>query len=251
MIASLPMYDRPELRMETDALWAEIRDALRRRGEPAPERLTRDTPVLWSHWQDPDLVFSQTCGMPYRTRLHGHVTLLGTPDFGLPACPPGYYRSILVMRRLFATNMPSEWGKLRLAVNDFSSQSGWAAPQNYMAGHGFSFNKTVETGAHQASVAAVIAGEADIASIDAQTWRLMCRFDDPLSALVKVGETPPTPGLPYITRIGAPANLYRAAVDEAIARLAPRTRRSLGLLGFTQIPASAYCAVPTPDLLEN
>ena len=64
----------------------------------APEGLQRDPDDLWSQWTSPDLVFSQTCGFPYRARLHGSVTLIGTPDFGVEDCPPGYYRSVLVAR---------------------------------------------------------------------------------------------------------------------------------------------------------
>ena len=37
-IAALPMYDWPEVRGETDALWVKIRDALQARGIAAPDR---------------------------------------------------------------------------------------------------------------------------------------------------------------------------------------------------------------------
>ena len=98
MIASLPMYDRPDLAHQTAALWELIRDALRAEGVAAPDTLTPAPADLFQHWQVPDLVLSQTCGFPYRTRLHGHVTLIGTPDYGLEGCPPGHYRSVIVAR---------------------------------------------------------------------------------------------------------------------------------------------------------
>ena len=92
-LASLPMYDRPETAAANDRYWQAIRTRL---GE-GPETLTR-TGELWEHWLAPDLVLSQTCGYPYRARLHGQVTLVGTPDYGLDGCPPGHYRSIFVAR---------------------------------------------------------------------------------------------------------------------------------------------------------
>ena len=95
MIAALPMYDRPETAAATDRYWGLIRDGLRAREIEAPDDLTR-TDDLWTLWQSPDLVLAQTCGLPFRARLHGQVQLVGTPDFGLPGCAPGYYNSVII-----------------------------------------------------------------------------------------------------------------------------------------------------------
>ena len=89
MIASLGMYDRPETAAANDRLWAGIRDGLRSHGIAAPDTLTRGANAYWDAWTAADLVFSQTCGFPFRARLHDHVTLIGTPDYGLPDCPDG------------------------------------------------------------------------------------------------------------------------------------------------------------------
>jgi len=93
MIASLGMYDRPETMAANDRLWALVRDGLRARGIAAPEALTRGAGAYWQAWEDPALVLSQTCGFPYRAKLHGKVTLVASPDYGLQGCPPGYYCS--------------------------------------------------------------------------------------------------------------------------------------------------------------
>ena len=42
MIASLAMYDWPELHQANDALWAKLRDAIIARGGDAPAELSRD-----------------------------------------------------------------------------------------------------------------------------------------------------------------------------------------------------------------
>ena len=60
MIASLPMYDRPELLWATDALWEAIANRLNEFGIRAPSRLTRciNYEVLW---ENSDLIMSMTC----------------------------------------------------------------------------------------------------------------------------------------------------------------------------------------------
>ena len=55
MHASLPMYDRPETRAETDRFWALTRDALRDRGIAAPDALTRSVANPWELWKSPEL----------------------------------------------------------------------------------------------------------------------------------------------------------------------------------------------------
>lgn len=71
MIAALGMYDRAEVQPSNDRLWALIRVGLRATGLAVPDALTRGEGAYWPAWQSPDLVLSQTCGFPYRARLHG------------------------------------------------------------------------------------------------------------------------------------------------------------------------------------
>lgn len=243
MIASLAMYDWPQVAAEHDRLWSLIRDALADEGIDAPEALTRNG-SLWDIWESPDLLLGQTCGMPYRTRLHGHVTLVGTLDYALPDAPPGYYYSQLITR----ADEPGEvldFIDRTLAFNGQDSQSGWAAPQNHVAP--LTFKHTRHTGAHRDSAHAVADGRADIAAIDAVTWRLIVTHMPELAAKLRViGHTDPTPGLPLITAAHRdPAPLARA-VPTAVTSLSPADRDALGICGLTTIPASAYVSVPTP-----
>ena len=245
MIASLAMYDWPQVHAEHDRLWSLIRAALAEEGIAAPERLTRDA-SLWTLWESPDLLLGQTCGMPFRTRLHGRVSLVATPDYALPGAAPGWYYSVFVVRR----DDPGEAHDFidrTLAFNGQDSQSGWAAPQNEMARRGLSFTLTRHTGAHRDSARAVAEGRADIAAIDAASWRLIeAHHPEIASRLRVVSHTRPTPGLPLITAAGRdPAPIARATAA-AIAALAPADRAALGLRGLVTIPAEAYLAVPTP-----
>ncbi len=245
MIASLPMYDWQELAPAHDALWVQIHQALTSAGLPAPDRLDREI-GLWEAWENPELLLGQTCGMPYRTRLHDHVRLVGTLDYGLPDSPAGFYYSELVVRADEPAPL-SDITQLRLAYNSHDSQSGWAAPQNFAAQRGERFTRTLPTGAHRESALAVAEGRADIAALDAVTWRLIRRYmPDLASALRVMARTDTTPGLPLITALTCDSGQIAAAVETAIASLAESTRQDLGLKGLTQIPASVYLAVPTP-----
>ena len=154
MIASLPMYDRPETAGANDRFWRAIASALRDRGVAAPAALDRKRD-LWDTWLSPDLVLSQTCGFPYRARLHGKVTLVATPVLDLPGVPPGHYYSALVARRGGARRAFADFDGAALAYNDPMSQSGWAAPEAHARAAGIAFGRFLETGSHRASARAV------------------------------------------------------------------------------------------------
>lgn len=246
MIAALPMYDRPELTGATDRYWALIRDGLRLRGMDAPEALQRVDAELMPQWLAPDLVLSQTCGFPYRAALHGKVRLIGTPDFGVEGCPPGYYRSMFIARADDPRAGLAAFDGVAMAYNDGLSQSGWAAPQTHAAALGLHFPAGVLTGSHAASLLAVAEGRADLAALDAVTFRLLAK-SDPAAALVKVvALTDPTPGLPYICAEAVDADAVFDAIAAAIPALGDADRAALGLRGLCRIPAGAYLSVPTP-----
>lgn len=250
MIASLGMYDRPETMAANDRLWALVRDGLRARGIAAPEALTRGAGAYWQAWEDPALVLSQTCGFPYRARLHGKVTLVATPDYGLEGCPPGYYCSVFVARADDARHLPEFRGS-RFAYNEALSQSGWAAAQNHAATMGFAFAPLVETGSHRGSALAVAEGRADLACLDALTWALLQRWDPAAALLREVARTAPTPALPYIAAKGADAEATFAALVAAVAQLSPEDRNTLSLRGVARIAPERYLAVPIPPTPEQ
>lgn len=245
MIASLGMYDRPETAAANDRLWAMVRDGLRARGIAAPDGLTRGEGAYWAAWQAPDLVLSQTCGLPYRARLHGKVTLVATPDHGLPGCPPGHYRSVIVVRADDPRGV-SDLNGARLAFNEGLSQSGWAAACDFAAGHGLTLTPEPATGSHRASARMVAEGRADLAAIDAVTFALLSRWEPWVAGLRVLAETPPRPALPYISAPGADAAAIAAALSDAVGGLCAADRDLLCLRGILRLPAEAYVAIPLP-----
>ena len=245
MIASLAMYDWPALRAPTGRLWAGIRDRLRKAGIDAPEALERARPFM-EVWQAPDLVFSQTCGRPYRLHLKDRVALVGTPDYGLPGCPPGHYNSVFVVRAREARTDLADFADARFAFNETLSQSGWATPRAHARARGFRFDNTVESGGHARSAAMVAAGEADIAALDALSWEMIKRYE-PFSLELRVLErSEPTPGLPYIAGRELERRAVFAAAEAAIAALSPEDRACLRLRALVAIPKPAYMALPDP-----
>lgn len=242
MIAHLGMYDLPKANA---ALWSAIRSEL----GYGPEALTNSQDV-WSIWTSPDLLFSQTCGFPFRARLHPNVHLIGTPDYALPGCPAGYYRSLFIKRTSDPRRSLPAMDGARFAYNEPLSQSGWAGPIHHMLRLGTRPGALLQTGAHAASLRAVQGGEADFAGLDALTWTLLERAGETADTEV-FAQTDPTPALPFITGPnGDPAALAQAT-RAAIETLPALVRDTLHLRALVQIPAADYLAIPTPPPPED
>ncbi|MCR9107315.1 hypothetical protein [Marivita sp. XM-24bin2] len=239
-VASLPMYWRAENAGAWRAFWSVVQDSAKAEGITLPDltdpaALPKD---LEQHWTDPDLVLSMTCGLPLRSFLRGKVRYVGTLDFGL-GTPFGHYQS-QVIARMGLSGPPR-----RLAYNSGDSQSGWAAAQDLPVIS--EITETVPTGAHAASLAAVAEGRADIACIDAITWRLLERFDPNASRITRVGRTRPTPGLPLITALAADPIPLRAALRTATERFKPDDPADLGgRMTFCVLDEQDYYSEPIP-----
>ncbi|MGV6812400.1 MAG: phosphate/phosphite/phosphonate ABC transporter substrate-binding protein [Brevirhabdus sp.] len=238
MIASLPMYDRPETAAANDRLFAALRDRL----ADGPDTLSRGGDP-WEDWRAPNLLISQTCGYPYRARLHRQVSLIGAGDHRLEGCAPGHYCSVFVARDAAPL---AAFQDGCFAYNDALSQSGWAAPMVHAAQAGVGFGPLVHTGAHRESARAVAEGRADIAALDAVSWTMMQRWDGFATGLCVVARTAPTPALPFITApTRDPARLF-TALSDTVAALSQDDRDTLCLHGLVRVEAAAYLSVPTP-----
>jgi ABC-type phosphate/phosphonate transport system substrate-binding protein len=246
MIANLMMYRRPELNEAHAQLWRFIHARLSDLGVASPETLSQDAEEFFV-WKHPDLVLSQTCGMPYRMWLHDKVQLVGTPDYGLPDCPAGYYRSAIVVRADDPRTQVSAFKYATFAYNQTFSQSGYAAPFWHVKPHGFWFENRLQTEQHLESASAVARGRADIAALDGVTWRNIEKYELFATELRVLEWTTPTPGLPLITALGQDAGLIFQAVQGAIGDLAEDSCELLGIQSFVKIPKDAYLNVPNQD----
>ena len=230
-VAFLPMYAVRGTNRHADTLWRCLRDSIRSSGIEAPEQVAHFESRL-KGWLHPELILSQTCGLPYITKLCGSVALVGTPDYGVEDCPPGFYHSTLVVSSADRRTHLSEFLGSTLAVNGTDSQSGYGAimlASAPFARGGRFFERAVHTGSHETSMRLVAKGLADIAAIDSVTWRMSRQFDPSTSGLKPIGTTEPTPGLPFIAATGkADAKLFDA-VRTGIATLPEETRQAFGL----------------------
>ena len=237
MYAALPMYDIAPLSAVTDLLWAGIRDRLRASGIDAPPALTRDGECA-NGWLRPDLLLSQACGLPYVRHLQGKVRLVGAVDHGLAGIAPGHYCSRIVVRRsdlAAGLRQIADYRGRRCAYNSADSQSGAGAMRHLvlpLLRQGRFFATGLQTGSHVASISAVADGRADIAAIDALSWRLAERHLSEAAALAVIASTEPTPGLPLITASDGPAALLFAAISGALAALTPGQRDAIGIQGL-------------------
>jgi ABC-type phosphate/phosphonate transport system substrate-binding protein len=246
-VAFLPMYAVRGTRQHADTLWNCLRDSIRKSGIEAPEHVAQFAPRL-EGWLHPDLILGQTCGLPYITRLCNSVELIGTPDYGVEGCPPGFYHSTLVASSADKRNHLSEFLGGTLAINGMDSQSGYGAIMGAsapFARRGRFFERAIHTGSHEASMQLVAKGVADIAAIDSVTWRMSRQFDPNTSSLKPIGTTEPTPGLPFIAAAGKPGAKLFDAVRSGIASLAEATRQAFGLRDLLPLRKRDYEVIKT------
>jgi ABC-type phosphate/phosphonate transport system substrate-binding protein len=244
-VAFLPMYAVRGANGHAEELWRCLRDSIRNSGIEAPEQVARFEPRL-KGWLHPELILGQTCGLPYITELCGSVELVGTPDYGVEGCPPGFYHSTLVAASADKRNHLSEFLGGTLAVNGRDSQSGYGAimlASAPFARGGRFFGRAIRTGSHEASTQLVAKGVADIAAIDSVTWRMSRQFDPGISGLKSIGTTEPTPGLPFIAAAGKAEAKLVDAVRTGIAALPAATRQAFGLRDVLPLGKRDYAVI--------
>ena len=249
MIASLPMYDVPELAEHTDALWGAIARALAVRGVRAPAALTRDRET----WTDPALTLSQTCGYVFTHRLKGAVRLVATPRYAAPGCEGARYTSMIVVPRASTARSLEELRGRVAAVNQLESHSGMNVLRHLcapLADAGRFFGRVEVSGGHRASLERIAAGTADVAAIDCVAHALLARAVPDLLAGTRVlaeVEAPRVPGLPLITRRDLPGEdlgtLREALLDVAEDPALARTRRALLWDGLEVLGEDAYAVL--------
>jgi hypothetical protein len=230
--ASLPMYDLPELRGATDALWRDIAGRLDVDGVPAELGRQHADDLLTHHWRHPALLLTQACGWPVAALTNGEVAIVGAFTYRGISDRHARCACHLVVR---ADDTERPLQGRAVAVNGTDSLSGWIC---LLAAVG-EVGPVLVTGAHVESLAEVRAGRADLASIDPVTWALLARHRPAaLDGLAIIGTGPAVPSLPLITHptLGPGVDVLRDVLA---------TVRSEPLLidGFVALDAADYAPV--------
>ncbi len=248
MTASLPMYDWPEVRSATDALWRGVAGALRAEGlADVPDALVHDGDIE-ALWRAPALLLSQTCGYPLTHAWAGKLQVLATPHYDAEGCEAADYCSFVIARRDDGGLELDGFRGTTAAYNSEDSQSGYSALRAViapLAKDGRFFGATRRSGGHLKSLQMVASGEADLCAVDAIVWAQARRHHGDLcSQLRAITRSPLVPGLPYVTSVsGSPDRLQRLRAGLRAAFDASElsdVRRELMLCGLSVLDDHAY-----------
>jgi len=250
-LASLPMYQPPELKDATDAWWQGLARHFRAAGiAGVPEHLARPDD-LHAHWRDPALLFSQGCGFPLTHAFAGQWQVIATPCYAAHGCAGPEYRSVLIVPESSAFASLEDLRGRTACYNSEDSHSGCnilRATFAPLARGGRFFGKVVKSGGHLRSAAIVQSGEADVAALDCVTHALYARHAPQRLAGTRVlRATEPAPSLPCITAAATDAGTLaalRAGLAEALADPGLQAvRETLLIVGAEILPEDAYAAV--------
>ncbi len=204
LIASLPMYNIPEIRKASSSLWSGIAKYLRLEGvENVPDQLAFHQ-TLHDLWSNPNLIFSQCCGYDVVSRFENTLTPLVVPHFDVDACADGEYSSFVVVSEDCQYDDVLEMRGTVVAINGLESHSGMSSLRELVASrhkNGRFFDAIKISGAHVKSLAMLRRREADVAAIDCVTYALLSVYQpNTLVGTRVLGRTYHSPAPPYVTR---------------------------------------------------
>lgn len=216
--AELLMYVAPQRVREAQQQWlTRVLEIL------SATRLDAQALDLKELWLSPQLLMTQTCGYPLMKILRGQVQVVGRPVYQLPHSSGGNHCSLIVARADDPRQRLEDFRGSHGLLNAQDSNSGMNLFRHTLAPlqrDGQFFAQVSLTGGHRNSLAAIKAGEGDLAAIDSVTFDYLARDHSEEVAGVKViARTASGPCLPYITRIGGDAQATREAMNQALKDL--------------------------------
>jgi ABC-type phosphate/phosphonate transport system substrate-binding protein len=244
-VASLPMYNLPEMAAVNTAFWHAMAEELRQEGiVNAPDELLMESPPVPDAIR-PGTLFTQTCGYPLQTIYQGQYQLLGVPTYDAPGCGEGTHRAFILVRADLPVERLEDLRGGAFALNSRHSNSGMNLPRvmfaRIAAGPRF-FSRVIETGSHAASMHLVASGGADAASIDCLTYAFLGDYrPEALVGLRRFADTPESPAIPFVSAADTSPD-YVAALQRALSRVveAPQRRPLLNRLRLRRV------SVPDP-----
>ncbi|MFY1667100.1 phosphate/phosphite/phosphonate ABC transporter substrate-binding protein [Pseudomonas sp. Pseu.R1] len=232
--AELMMYVAPERVRQAQEQWlGRVLQLL------AVERLDAQGVDLKQLWRSPRLLITQTCGYPLMTQLRGQVQVVGRPVYVLPNSAGGNHCSLIVARADDPRQRLEDFRGSHGLLNSRDSNSGMNLFRHVLAPlqrDGTFFGHVSLTGGHRNSLAAIKAGQGDLAAIDSVTFDYLVRDQsDEVVGIKVIGRTAFGPCLPYITCIDEGGEVIRLAMNQALTDL-PEVAQVLAISEV--IPAS-------------
>jgi ABC-type phosphate/phosphonate transport system substrate-binding protein len=247
-IASLPMYNLPEMREENAAFWSALRGILAEEGiEELPQALAFERPPVPDRIGE-EVLFSQVCGYPLENRFRGQAVRLGTPCYEATGCDGPTHCGLFVVRMGAPARDLGDLEGARFLLNSRHSNSGMNLPRRALAelAHGKPFFAEVtETGSQPGNLDRIARGEDAVTAVDCMTYAFWRRHRPELAARVRVlATTPPSPAIPFVTSAATP----QATVEKlrrGLRRLAREPefaacRAGLKLRDIVDVPDEAY-----------
>ena len=193
---------------------------------------------------DADVVFA--CGLltALRQQQGQQLRVVGAPLFAGETQP--VYRSVIIASPDVQDARLSDATGLRLAVNEYDSWSGWHGLKEHLrnaAVPSLAVGEHVLTGGHANSIAAVLDGDADIASIDHSVWNARRNSDPSLDVLRVLEFSRDWPAPPISIRTTLPGATQQQLTD-AIGALANVRPAQLSSYAFMLDEAEQYPTWP-------
>ena len=144
------------------------------------------------------------------------ASIVGAPVF--PGHSEPVYDSVIVASAGWGGTGLSDLAGATLAINERDSWSGHHALRAHLLRRGLGqplFGRMVVTGSHEASIDALIRGEADCASIDETVWDARVARDPRAAMLRPLDRTDPSPAPPFSIVHGLDTGLS-AAIQDAL-----------------------------------
>ncbi len=231
--AAFPMYDFPELAKAHERFWRAVVANARAAG------FNGDVPL------------TQICGYPLIRSLGTAHDVVAAPQYDVPFCEGTTHRAIIVVTSESKHARLDDLRDTCFAVNARDSNTGMNLPRRLvapLARRGRFFRQVVITGSHAASLEAVANGNADAASIDCVTFRLLAEHRPHAVARVRtLAVTAPSPTPPFVVPRAAGSRAKTLLYDALAAagedpRLAD-ARRALHLTSIAHARPDWYSAL--------
>jgi ABC-type phosphate/phosphonate transport system substrate-binding protein len=172
---------------------------------------------------DTDTLFTQVCGYPLQTIYRGQATLLGAPVYAVKHCDGPTHAGVFIVGAKSRFERLEDLRGCRYAYNSRHSNSGMNLPRRAIAdiagGKPF-FGSIAETHSHPGNIERVAKGEIDATCVDNVTYAFVARYRPALAEATRVlAPTPPSPSIPFVTTVEAPADL-KDVLRKALFRVA-------------------------------